>query len=188
MPRGRGYGCNCRKSSPTATRPPAEKPLSERVGRTERGNGPDFLSAEDGGFVRKSSLCPKQCNQLNRTRRQRLPTRLTGPPRFIGVPARTPTPGAPTPALRPLPRQPAHGCCNHHRCGRPHHAALGHADRLAIDHRLRRTRAQRHDRRAGQHHHRQPGAQRSHFLRHLALLLPVRRPGAITGSRSRRAA
>src|SRR4051812_6407656 len=30
---------------------------------------------------------------------QRLPTRLTGPPRFIGVPARTPTPGAPTPGV-----------------------------------------------------------------------------------------
>ncbi|ABQ32874.1 hypothetical protein BBta_0601 [Bradyrhizobium sp. BTAi1] len=28
---------------------------------------------------------------------QRRPTRLTGPPRFIGVPARTPIPGAPTP-------------------------------------------------------------------------------------------
>ena len=33
---------------------------------------------------------------------QRRPTRLTGPPRFIGVPARTPTPGAPTPT-RPTP-------------------------------------------------------------------------------------
>src|SRR5918993_514504 len=30
---------------------------------------------------------------------QRLPTRLTGPPRFIGVPGRTPTPGAPTPGV-----------------------------------------------------------------------------------------
>jgi hypothetical protein len=30
---------------------------------------------------------------------QRTPTRLTGPPRFIGVPARTPTPGAPTPGV-----------------------------------------------------------------------------------------
>src|SRR5258705_10799922 len=30
---------------------------------------------------------------------QRLPTRLTGPPRFIGVPRRTPTPGAPTPGV-----------------------------------------------------------------------------------------
>src|SRR4029077_890192 len=28
---------------------------------------------------------------------QRRPTRLTGPPRFMGVPARTPAPGAPTP-------------------------------------------------------------------------------------------
>src|SRR3954449_4462728 len=32
-------------------------------------------------------------------RDQRLPTRLTGPPRFIGVPGRTPTPGAPTPGV-----------------------------------------------------------------------------------------
>ena len=31
--------------------------------------------------------------------RQRRPTRLTGPPRFMGVPARTPTPGAPTPGV-----------------------------------------------------------------------------------------
>ena len=31
--------------------------------------------------------------------RQRLPARLTGPPRFIGVPGRTPTPGAPTPGV-----------------------------------------------------------------------------------------
>src|SRR3954451_20238465 len=30
---------------------------------------------------------------------QRRPTRLTGPPRFIGVPARTPTPRAPTPGV-----------------------------------------------------------------------------------------
>jgi hypothetical protein len=30
---------------------------------------------------------------------RRLPTRLTGPPRFIGVPRRTPTPGAPTPGI-----------------------------------------------------------------------------------------
>src|SRR4051794_24854060 len=30
---------------------------------------------------------------------QRLPTRLTGPPRFIGVPRRTPTPTAPTPGV-----------------------------------------------------------------------------------------
>src|SRR3954447_12277663 len=30
---------------------------------------------------------------------QRLPTRLTGPPRFIGVPGRTPTPTAPTPGV-----------------------------------------------------------------------------------------
>ena len=36
-----------------------------------------------------------------RTRAQRRPTRLTGPPRFIGVPARTPTPGAPTPTPAP---------------------------------------------------------------------------------------
>jgi hypothetical protein len=30
---------------------------------------------------------------------QRLPTRFTGPPRFIGVPGRTPTPAAPTPGV-----------------------------------------------------------------------------------------
>ena len=30
---------------------------------------------------------------------QRLPTRLTGPPRFIGLPCRTPTPRAPTPGV-----------------------------------------------------------------------------------------
>lgn len=30
---------------------------------------------------------------------QRLPTRSTGPPRFIGVPGRTPTPAAPTPGV-----------------------------------------------------------------------------------------
>src|SRR3954462_3431861 len=30
---------------------------------------------------------------------QRLPTRLTRPPRFIGVPGRTPTPTAPTPGV-----------------------------------------------------------------------------------------
>ncbi len=30
---------------------------------------------------------------------QRLPARLTGPPRFAGVPGRTPTPGAPTPGV-----------------------------------------------------------------------------------------
>src|SRR5882672_9486991 len=30
---------------------------------------------------------------------QRRPTRLTGPPRFIGVPRRTPTPTAPTPGV-----------------------------------------------------------------------------------------
>jgi hypothetical protein len=30
---------------------------------------------------------------------QRLPTRLTGPPRFIGVPRRTPTPAAPMPGV-----------------------------------------------------------------------------------------
>ena len=31
--------------------------------------------------------------------RQRRPTRLTGPPRFIGVPGLTPTPAAPTPGV-----------------------------------------------------------------------------------------
>ena len=72
-----------------------------------------------------------------RIRLQRRPTRLTGPPRFIGVPARTPTPGAPT----PTPATPTRGvntaavatACGHDGRGRPHHAALGHADRLAID-------------------------------------------------------
>ena len=64
---------------------------------------------------------------------QRRPTRLTGPPRFIGVPGRTPTP-----------RSTDADTCNaddrrHHRCPhdrrRPRHAALRHADRLAVNHR-----------------------------------------------------
>jgi len=78
---------------------------------------------------------------------QRRPTRLTGPPRFQGVPGRTPTPRAPTPtrptlatrrvtrtlvAWTPVRSDRGH---RHDRYHRPNNAALRHAGRLAIDHR-----------------------------------------------------
>src|SRR5438309_78498 len=69
------------------------------MGRAERGIGPASSPAEDGGGRSQGSLRPKRCNLFNRTKYQRTPTRLTGPPRFIGLPARTPTPGAPTPGV-----------------------------------------------------------------------------------------
>src|SRR3954451_11362251 len=73
--------------------PPAEMPPLRTCGTRGERDGPDNLPAEDGGFVRKAPS-----HELFR-RSQRTPTRLTGPPRFIGVPARTPTPGAPTPGV-----------------------------------------------------------------------------------------
>ena len=44
-----------------------KSPLPERVGRTERGNGPDDLHAEDGGFVRRVITSPEamQSTQSN---------------------------------------------------------------------------------------------------------------------------
>src|SRR5438132_11006934 len=59
----------------------------------------------DAPTVISRSLAPERKNPFSIGRYlrnaclQRLPTRLTGPPRFIGVPARTPTPAAPTPGV-----------------------------------------------------------------------------------------
>jgi hypothetical protein len=54
------------------------------------------------GFKRIGQVCGRIHDPSFNARNmacQRLPTRLTGPPRFIGVPGRTPTPGAPTPGV-----------------------------------------------------------------------------------------
>jgi hypothetical protein len=65
-----------------------------------------FNSAWEGraiaGFKRIGQVCGRMHDPSFNARNvacQRLPTRLTGPPRFIGVPGRTPTPGAPTPGV-----------------------------------------------------------------------------------------
>jgi hypothetical protein len=48
------------------------------------------------GSLTRNASCPLMSAHMAG---QRLPTRFTGPPRFIGVPRRTPTPGAPTPGV-----------------------------------------------------------------------------------------
>ena len=148
----RACGCNCRRSFPTATRPGAEKPLPERM--------VFFTSPRMRGEVKKGRSAHADAIDRAAAIHRRAGTNADAGRSHTG---RCHSHGRNRRAGR-----------DHHRSDRPHHATLGHADRLAIDHRLRRARAQRHHRRTRQHHHRQPGAQRSRCFRHLALLLPVR--------------
>ena len=67
--------------------------LPPLVARTSVGRSNKFSRSSILPWKRRANLFFNAANVAC----QRRPTRLTGPPRFIGVPRRTPTPGAPTP-------------------------------------------------------------------------------------------